>query len=511
MRAAAFVAAAIVFGMSAPDACALTGAICQLPGNCSTAWSQQDIAGVVYQGSTVYNGASQCSGSQCYVNPGTGLPFNFYIQFDDDSVTPWTTAQKQAWAALFSAIGTTPWFSDMAAMYPPTNVWGALSTGATATLSNCLSGSPAHCVDVTYTGAGQSFGTCPTGSLPSDQYGIYIRIPSQPNVTCAAGNIGDNVGKLPGHCLCAAQASSVTLGTANCFGTAPSGVFGPTSGFTQPAIGSPVTVTLSSGSFTTGTTSFYVETGGWYRCSSTAPGATSCSATNLGSPVNASLGASILSGNNVEHIPGTLTPNGCVLDAQMNIALSEAVGAIEDFNGEGWAHYKYPAFPPGLSPNTTNPPASHEDCGFSAPFDVSITSGQMAANITTTFLSTTYSFDLPSWLRNSQVGSDLATGPFGYCGVNRSYSDYWNVPCRRNADCPATSGVCSGTSLGSHCIAPSCSDGIKNGYETDVDCGSMCTNQCSPGRACGSMFDCQSQVPFGGTVAYCVSGVCTSY
>ena len=37
---------------------------------------------------------------------------------------------------------------------------------------------------------------------------------------------------------------------------------------------------------------------------------------------------------------------------------------------------------------------------------------------------------------------------------------------------------------------PSCTDGIKNGSETDIDCGSACEVKCSAGKACSAMGDC---------------------
>jgi hypothetical protein len=48
--------------------------------------------------------------------------------------------------------------------------------------------------------------------------------------------------------------------------------------------------------------------------------------------------------------------------------------------------------------------------------------------------------------------------------------------------------------------APSCTDGIKNGSETDIDCGGSCVADCANGRACAVNGDCQSN--------NCVSLVC---
>jgi hypothetical protein len=44
------------------------------------------------------------------------------------------------------------------------------------------------------------------------------------------------------------------------------------------------------------------------------------------------------------------------------------------------------------------------------------------------------------------------------------------------------------------CRPPSCSDMAKNGTETDVDCGGMCGSTCGDGKGCTSPSDCKSGV-----------------
>src|SRR5258708_24522834 len=46
--------------------------------------------------------------------------------------------------------------------------------------------------------------------------------------------------------------------------------------------------------------------------------------------------------------------------------------------------------------------------------------------------------------------------------------------------------------------APTCTDGIKNGNETDVDCGGGTCPSCTAGRSCSAGRDCQSMVCNGG-------------
>jgi hypothetical protein len=58
--------------------------------------------------------------------------------------------------------------------------------------------------------------------------------------------------------------------------------------------------------------------------------------------------------------------------------------------------------------------------------------------------------------------------------------------CAQASDC--TSGVCNVT-----CRAPACDDTVKNGTETDVDCGGACV-KCANGKLCVLGSDCQSGV-----------------
>jgi hypothetical protein len=42
------------------------------------------------------------------------------------------------------------------------------------------------------------------------------------------------------------------------------------------------------------------------------------------------------------------------------------------------------------------------------------------------------------------------------------------------------------------CMAPTCTDGVRNGTETDVDCGGSVCAACAPGQTCSAPGDCQS-------------------
>jgi hypothetical protein len=57
------------------------------------------------------------------------------------------------------------------------------------------------------------------------------------------------------------------------------------------------------------------------------------------------------------------------------------------------------------------------------------------------------------------------------------------------------------------CAAPSCDDAVRNGGETEVDCGGEC-EPCADGLACASALDCASQVCAGAGCAPDVSACC---
>jgi len=63
------------------------------------------------------------------------------------------------------------------------------------------------------------------------------------------------------------------------------------------------------------------------------------------------------------------------------------------------------------------------------------------------------------------------------------------VECAHAADCAS---VACDTQTGK-CIDAGCSDGVKNGSETDIDCGGSCA-ACAFGKICGSNIDCVSQL-----------------
>jgi alpha-tubulin suppressor-like RCC1 family protein len=73
------------------------------------------------------------------------------------------------------------------------------------------------------------------------------------------------------------------------------------------------------------------------------------------------------------------------------------------------------------------------------------------------------------------------------------------LACAVAGDC--VSGVCTGNT----CTPPTCTDTVKNGVETDVDCGGTCA-PCADALACAVAADCVSGVCAGGL---CQAPICT--
>lgn len=77
-------------------------------------------------------------------------------------------------------------------------------------------------------------------------------------------------------------------------------------------------------------------------------------------------------------------------------------------------------------------------------------------------------------------------------------------PCLASSDC--TSGVCDSAS--GTCAAATCTDGVANGDETDVDCGGATCPACTSGAGCASVVDCLSGVCAPGSMT-CAAPSCT--
>lgn len=81
-----------------------------------------------------------------------------------------------------------------------------------------------------------------------------------------------------------------------------------------------------------------------------------------------------------------------------------------------------------------------------------------------------------------------------------------NLACGQARDC--RSGVCDAATL--RCAAPSCADGVTNGSESDRDCGGSCPIACAVGQRCGQGRDCLSaSCNTEATPPVCVAPSCT--
>jgi hypothetical protein len=64
-------------------------------------------------------------------------------------------------------------------------------------------------------------------------------------------------------------------------------------------------------------------------------------------------------------------------------------------------------------------------------------------------------------------------------------------PCATAKSCSVAGDCQSNACDAAGCRAPSCSDGVRDGYESDVDCGGSCT-ACAAGQLCAADSDCAS-------------------
>jgi hypothetical protein len=154
--------------------------------------------------------------------------------------------------------------------------------------------------------------------------------------------------------------------------------------------------------------------------------------------------------------------------------------------------------PPGLGGGTTTS---------------STTSGTQSSTVTTTTTSTrTLNVTDAGATCDDAVKNGSETDVD--CGGDACLPCSAGKTCNDGADCQ--SGNCApGGCAGSLCCQsrppdagppdadptnPTCADGVKNGMETDVDCGGDACPPCASGKACGNDADCKS--------GHCPAAVC---
>jgi hypothetical protein len=79
-------------------------------------------------------------------------------------------------------------------------------------------------------------------------------------------------------------------------------------------------------------------------------------------------------------------------------------------------------------------------------------------------------------------------------------------PCGDTKGCALGKDCASGVCTGGKCQAATCTDVVRNGKETDVDCGGGVCAKCATGKGCGLASDCQSSVCLAGL---CLAPLCT--
>ncbi len=74
------------------------------------------------------------------------------------------------------------------------------------------------------------------------------------------------------------------------------------------------------------------------------------------------------------------------------------------------------------------------------------------------------------------------------------------TPCISGKACQLAVDCASKVCVSQKCASPTCADGVRNGDETSSDCGGNCLSKCDAGAPCLSPSDCASSV--------CVAGLC---
>jgi len=112
----------------------------------------------------------------------------------------------------------------------------------------------------------------------------------------------------------------------------------------------------------------------------------------------------------------------------------------------------------------------------------------------------------PTCLDGKQDGTETAVD----CGGLQCAPCTGGQGCSVGTDC--TSGVCTaGSGSGPTCLPGSCTDGIKDGAETDVDCGGPGCAPCANALVCVVDSDCASLNCAGGAGGHCgPPAVCSS-
>ncbi|HYQ02337.1 MAG TPA: LamG domain-containing protein [Polyangiaceae bacterium] len=104
-----------------------------------------------------------------------------------------------------------------------------------------------------------------------------------------------------------------------------------------------------------------------------------------------------------------------------------------------------------------------------------------------------------STLHQSVSMKICASADHGSCGLRVNFGGMNGSDNVLDPNTLCASGVCkeeprpSGGGTWLRCQSPTCTDGLQNGDEGDVDCGASCPNRCLCGQKCNSISDCDKE------------------
>jgi len=154
---------------------------------------------------------------------------------------------------------------------------------------------------------------------------------------------------------------------------------------------------------------------------------------------------------------------------------------------------------PTCSDGVKNGAESDKDCGGSCPTKCANTKGcSVAADCQSGVCKgSPKKCAAPTCSDGVKNGSEVDIDCGGSCPTKCAD----NKSCLNSSDCQ--SAVCNTSTK--KCTAPTCSDGVKNGQESDIDCGGSCPAKCNAGKKCSVDTDCQSGACIGTTPKTCTT------
>jgi hypothetical protein len=117
----------------------------------------------------------------------------------------------------------------------------------------------------------------------------------------------------------------------------------------------------------------------------------------------------------------------------------------------------------------------------------------------------------PKCWQNTCVASDCGDGAKSGSETDIDCGGTHCIPCAGGKACMVSTDCQSNICLNLMCIGVSCTDGFQDGPETDVDCGGSCPSVCANGKKCAFPSDCKSGVcmPTDGGPNTCQAPTCT--